>query len=386
MKVLFLTSVPFSEQHEISLNVKNISEKYSVEKWDLSPIYRTSANLNFKPASDVKRIETMTYFEKCLRAKVQEGDVLIVTDILLYNLKRIYSAIKKYPIDIVTINKEIMAAWIIQNGILSEKLRLSTLVPKIKAEIKRSKLISSTISRLKCGSCKYDYVLASANLQPNAGKYFFQIHHIKYDEFLAQKESENLVGDKYILFVESGLTSHPMLKGKKNRLNEQVYLKQMNNYFDRLQERLGMQMVVALHPKSIFAPGAFNNRLVFQGKTSQLIQHCECVVSHGSTSFINAVLANKPIKVLTSYEIENSASNSIVAYGLGFAELLDLEVVDLNDVEFNDFAINQEAYTSFRQKYVINMNHRDETNKELIVNFIDALCAKKQSGDLALNK
>lgn len=376
MKVLFLTSVPFSEQHEISLNVKNISEKYDVEKWDLSQIYKTTANRNFISASDVKKIETIESFEEHLRDEVQRDNVLIVTDILLYNLKIIYSAIKKYPIDIVTINKEIMAGWIIQNGILSEKLRSSNLIPKMKAELKQSKLISGLISRLKCGNCKYDYVLASANIRPDAGKNFFQIHHVKYDEFLEEIKSEDLVDDKYILFIESGLTSHPMLKGKKGRLNEQVYLKQMNDYFDRLQEKTGMQVVVALHPKSVFEPGAFNDRLVFQGKTSQLIQHCEYIVSHGSTSFINAVLANKPIKVLTSYEIENSASNSIVAYGLGFAKLLDLEVVDLNHATLNDFVVNQNAYESFKQKYVINMDHRDKTNKELIVNFIDSLSEK----------
>lgn len=376
MKVLFLTSVPFSEQHEISLNVKNISEKYDVEKWDLSPIYKTTANRNFIPASDVKMIDSLESFEEHLRDEAQRDNVLIVTDILLYNLKIIYSAIKKYPIDIVTINKEIMAAWIIQNGILCEKLRFSSLIPKMKAALKQSKLTSGLISRLKCGNCRYDYVLASANIQPNAGKKFFQIHHVKYDEFLAQIKSEDLVGEKYILFIESGLTSHPMLKGKSRQLDERVYLKQINDYFDQLEEKTGMQVVVALHPKSIFAPGAFNTRLVFQGKTSQLIQHCEYIVSHGSTSFINAVLANKPIKVLTSYEIENSASNSIVAYGLGFAKLLDLEVVDLNHVKLNDFVVNQKAYESFKQKYVINMEHRDKTNKELITKFIDCLCAK----------
>lgn len=376
MKVLFLTSVPFSEQHEISLNVKNISEKYNVEKWDLSPVYKESANRNYVQASNVKTIETVKYFEECLKAEVELDSVLIVTDILLYNLKIIYSAIKKYPIDIVTINKEIMASWVVQYGILSEKPRLNNLMLKIKARLKRNELLASIISRLKCGNCKYDYVLASANLQPNAGKKFIKIHHVKYDEFLTQIQSENLVGEKYILFIESGLTSHPMLKKEKNRLNEQIYLEQINKYFDRLQEKYGMQVVVALHPKSFFGPGAFGNRLVFQGKTSQLIQHCECIVSHGSTSLINAILANKPIKILTSYEIENSASNVMVAYGLGFAKLLDLEVVDLKNVELNDFTINQKAYTSFKQKYVINMDHQNETNKELIIKIIDCLCSK----------
>lgn len=370
MRVVFATSIPFTKQHEVIMYTQTIEKKYPIEKLDLSKIYGNSDYTTNLPAENTQKIQTLEQLEQHIQTLLKQDSVLVITDILIPNLKLIYPLLKKHHLKIVTINKEIMGGWLIRQGQISQPLRRANWKQCLKSQLMLNPFTASLIHHLRYGSCQYDYILASANLQPEAGKEFVQIHHVKYDEYLQAKDSENPIGEKYILFIDSGLTTHPMLEQCDNKLDHAYYLSVLNRYLDLVEQHYGMKVVVSIHPSAKYEPKDFGNRLTTCGKTPELVEHCEFVVSHGSTSLFNAIWARKPMKILTSKKIENSASNSMQCYGLGFAKLLNLEVVDLDAPPLNEFSMDLKAYEKFESQYLLNTKYLNKSNEDLIFKFL----------------
>lgn len=373
MRVVFATSIPFTQQHEVIMYTQTIGKKYPIEKLDLSAIYGNSEYTTNLPAENAKKIQTLEQLEQHIQELLAQDSVLVITDILIPNLKAIYPLLKKYRLKIVTINKEIMGGWLIRQGQAAQGFNQMNFVQWFKGWLMLNPFTASLIHQLRYGSCQYDYILASANLQPEAGKEFVQIHHVKYDEYLQAKNSENPIGEKYILFIDSGLTTHPMLQNAAHKLDHAYYLNVINQYLDLLEQKYKLKVVVSVHPSAAYEQKAFGDKLTMCGKTPELVEHCEFVVSHGSTSLINAILARKPMKILTSKAIEHSASNFMVCYGLGFAKLLGLELVDLDHPQFHEFSFDPAAYSRFETNYLINAKCSDKSNEELIYSFLQQL-------------
>lgn len=373
MRVVFATSIPFTQQHEVIMYTQTIGKKYPIEKLDLSEIYGNSDYTTNLPAENAKKIQTLEQLEQHIQELLTQDSLLVITDILIPNLKTIYPLLKKYRLKIVTINKEIMGGWLIRQGQVAQGFNKMNFVQWFKGWLMLNQFSASLIHQMRYGSCQYDYILASANLQPEAGKEFVQIHHVKYDEYLQAKNSENPIGEKYILFIDSGLTTHPMLEQRDNKLDHAYYLSVLNRYLDLVEQHYGMKVVVSIHPSAKYEPKDFGNRLTTCGKTPELVEHCEFVVSHGSTSLFNAIWARKPMKILTSKKIENSASNDMECYGLGFAKLLNLEIVDLDCPKMNEFSVDRNAYAAFEEKYLINKQSLNHSNEALIFSFLEKM-------------
>lgn len=373
MRVIFATSIPFTQQHEVIMYTQTIGKKYPIEKLDLSEIYANANYTTNLPAENAKKIQTLEQLEQHIQELLTQDSLLVITDILIPNLKAIYPLLKKYRLKIVTINKEIMGGWLIRQGQVAQGFNKMNFVQWFKGWLMLNQFSASLIHQMRYGSCQYDYILASANLQPEAGKEFVQIHHVKYDEYLQAKNSENPIGEKYILFIDSGLTTHPMLEQRDNKLDHAYYLSVLNRYLDLVEQHYGMKVVVSIHPSAKYEPKDFGNRLTTCGKTPELVEHCEFVVSHGSTSLFNAIWARKPMKILTSKKIENSASNDMECYGLGFAKLLNLEIVDLDCPKMNEFSVDRNAYAAFEEKYLINKQSLNHSNEALIFSFLEKM-------------
>ena len=104
-----------------------------------------------------------------------------------------------------------------------------------------------------------------------------------------------------------------------------------------------------------------------------MIQHCKYVISHYSTSLVNALLLKKPIKVLTSRELECSGVKKSVYMGIEFARRTNVEIVDLDNPVFNDFYVDLKAYDKFLDKYILNQDRVGVSNSKLIIEFMNLL-------------
>ena len=134
MRVVFATSIPFTQQHEVIMYTQTIAKKYPIEKLDLSEIYGNSDYTTNLPAENTKKIQTIEQLEQHIQELLTQDSVLMITDILIPNLKRIYPILKKYGLKVVTINKEIMGGWLIRQGQISQPLRRTNWKPRLKSQ------------------------------------------------------------------------------------------------------------------------------------------------------------------------------------------------------------------------------------------------------------
>lgn len=368
MKIIFATGIPFIRQHEIDMYVDSISSKYAIEKWDLSSLYGRSNDMT-EVISDRNIISSIDEFEMELHRLCQIDNVVFVTNILTKKLNLIYNFLKKENVPIVNINKEGLAAWLSYRAI-QKKISLEYILSTV---VKNCVPLRILYKRIFEGRARYDYLLSSYNFFPEECHCFYKIHNIKYDEYLSARNSENVMDGEYILFVDAALAGHPMFAKSKNPLDEVGYIKSLNYYFDMLEEKYNLPVVISAHPKSCYNAETFHGRPIIKYKTPELIQHCKYVISHYSTSLVNALLLKKPIKVLTSRELECSGVKKSVYMGIEFARRTNVEIVDLDNPVFNDFYVDLKAYDKFLDKYILNQDRVGVSNSKLIIEFMNLL-------------
>lgn len=369
MRVIFATSIPFMRQHEIDMYIHDVEKVYQIEKWDLSPLY------HYEDESKVDLIDDQIKIYSLDELSDQIGDsekVLFITSIVLADMNKINSVLsRKKNVVTLYISKEILNSWIARKANLL--IPGIPLKKRIKGLLMLNPISARAIERVRYGSFKYDYIFSSCNLAPQMTRKFKKIHDIKYDEYLRAKNSENPIGEKYILFVDTGLRTHPDYRNMANNVDPYYYKKTLCAYFEQLEERYGMPVIISGHPKVEYQEDDYDGRKIIQGKTPELIEHCEFILAHFSTSLNQAVLAQKPVEILTSKKIQSSSNGEVTNLGLYMAKLLGFDVVNIDHPTMKTPQCDRILYRKFINKYLIDSNNADKTNGEILVEFINEL-------------
>lgn len=371
MKIIFLTNIPFIRQHRIDMYIDVIEKVYDVELWDLSVIYGQTEKVKELEKNCLK-ISSITEFEEKLIAKNASSNIVVITNILLQNLRRIYDCIHRLGIPIVNINKETFASWMSFAGSVSLFGNIRFL-SYMKALCYYVPFTRRLFHLYRNRNVKYDYMLSSYNFYPEESRNFVRIHHVKYDEAIAAVNQKPCVGGNYILFIDASLADHPMYINHPRKVNRENYLKQLDRYFSMLEEKYKMKVVVSAHPKSMYTKDDFKGREIIMYKTPNLVFHAKYIVSHYSTSLFDVILQNKPFKVLYSYDLLHTACRGATAMGLQMATMLNVEKVDLDKPVVNDFVVDSKVYNNFKNRYIINQEKASYTNEELILQFLKSL-------------
>lgn len=134
------------------------------------------------------------------------------------------------------------------------------------------------------------------------GKNVVSINHFDlYRHILTGKEKPFVKG-KYAVFLDVDLVNHPDLKRHKRKtINGSIYFEKLNSFFDYIESNLGLEVVIAAHPKSKYDK-QFGNRKCIYNETSNLVVNSSLVLAHHSMSLNFAVLSSKPICLLYTSE------------------------------------------------------------------------------------
>lgn len=384
MKVVFSTSIPFIRQHEIDMYIDSISKNFDVEKWDLSAIYDRDNDKVSDLVLDRICFKSIDEVENALKCLSEDGEIIFVTNILIGRLNKIYGLLKKYNAIIVNINKEGLAAWLSYKAEKSDN-KVVSLNKRIVSYVKNNALIRSVYKRLCFGNAKYDYLLSSYNFFPEDNYNFIKIHNIKYDEYLDALDSSNIISGHYILFIDAALAGHPMFDNSKRMLDRQKYLDGLNRLFNEYERIYKIPVVISAHPKSNYNESDFRGRKIVKYKTPILIQHCDYILSHYSTSLVNALLLKKPIQVITSKDLEESDTRPSVLMGLELAKMVQLNVINLDNPVVKKFEERNDLYDKFLAKYILNEKKLDKNNSELIADFLHEITRGKRENEDSCN-
>ncbi len=363
-KVIFTTSIPFMKQHITDMYIREIGEKYAVELWDLSQLYGCKDEVE-NTFSDTIKISTIEEFDVALKHESKQYEIVIITNILNSYLGRIIDCVHNYNIPIVCINKESFNTWLFEQGVFRYR-KYFRWKARLQAFALHFPVTKQFLNMRQFGKYKYDYLLASQNYYKMQSKHFIKIHHIKYDEYLTAINTRREIGEKYILFVDAGPSSHPAFCDRHNSLNHNDYLMRINDYLDYIENTTGLSVVISAHPKSMYESGDFGKRKIYCGNTSELIHYSEGVISHYSTSLVNAVLERKPIQVIFYDEMFVSAFRGSIIMGLEFATLCGADICDMNSPHGWEMNFDTDLYNAFLNKHICSKEAMDKSNATLI--------------------
>lgn len=179
-------------------------------------------------------------------------------------------------------------------------------------------------------------------------------HALDYDLYLKFKEQWNAKAETcHCVFLDEYFTFHPdfFTYGlSPPAMNAEKYYAGLSRFFDFVEEKTGLPVAVAAHPRARYdqRPDYFRGRRVEQFKTVELASQAKVIIAHESTAINFAVMFRKPIIFLTSDEIEKTVYGSWVRRG---AAAFGKEPINVDgEIECNlerEFTVDGDRYREY---------------------------------------
>ena len=211
-----------------------------------------------------------------------------------------------------------------------------------------------------------------------------RINHPDFETYLSIKEEPRLIPHKYAVFIDTFFPYHSesyLGEAIPSNIDEiaQKYYESLNTYFQHVESKLGVPIVIAAHPYANYNENnPFENRKVYYYQTARLIKDCEAVCIHGSNAFSYVALYNKPVEIIINSAIKGTYFGNAAELT---ASKLHLPIYDTDkslSVAPSFGKIDNELRVKYIDKYLGDISIQ-KSNKELLVEkiktFYDSLCS-----------
>lgn len=178
------------------------------------------------------------------------------------------------------------------------------------------------------------------------------------DTYLEAKNCLKPLADgKYILFLDGNMTAHPETPPEEYVMDPITYFYKMNRAFARIEDLLGMRVIVAEHPSSRYEKSIFEDREIYSGSTAMLVKDAEMVMGHMSTAISYAVLFEKPLILIKTDEMNNFRLATPLLPMIAIVDDLDLEMLGAEQIaKMENFKlpnVNILRYRQYKYKYLV---------------------------------
>lgn len=213
---------------------------------------------------------------------------------------------------------------------------------------------------------------ASMEMHPQVGRRV-AINLSDYDNYLMLRNKPGLLGDsKYAVFLDINLAFQSDLKIVGwDAIDPQVYLNSLNRFFRLLEEKYGLEVVIAAHPKADYDETCFEGRKILKGHTPELVKGAEFVISHHSTSISYAVLNYKPLLFIYTADMKRAYSDTIVRWVHDFGEYLGQPVFNCDEMEGSDrieiIKPDLQRYDLYKYHYLTSRESEGRLNQEIVL-------------------
>lgn len=205
-----------------------------------------------------------------------------------------------------------------------------------------------------------------------------------YNTYLTLEKGQiREIKEKYILFIDIAYPIHPDFPyfggqfGDKNQ-----YLKVVNEFFDEIEKKYSVPVVIALHPKSVYTDNDFGERRTIKYKTCQLAKDAEMILTHGSASTALAVIYNKPTLFFYTQYMSDFTPKFVCKLIWGAKDLdkdaVIIDNIDVSSLEITPFAEDKREKCIYT--YMTTREHEKTSNDEIIISLCKDFFDKKVKG------
>lgn len=339
-----------------------IKSGYNVEIWDISNI--VYPNIQYPDEINdmiVHKLYNIDDLQKKLSSCAIKDTIFIVECLLTWNNRKIYKLLSDFNCYIVKL--DLYANTVLEESLLN---KISRFISKSFFTIINNKLkqLLFIIYKNKYKIKSFDMVFSSSSIVYRTDK----INHPDYESYKKSIEEPALIKDDYIVFCDIFFPEHPdLIFSYKKRPSTAKYRKSLNVFFDFLEKKYNMPVVIAAHPKADYKGDEFENRKIIKYKTSNLVLNSKIVLQHFSNSVSYCILSNKPILFFITEDM-NKLQESIQYMKL-LAKTLDKKIYNIDKDNLQLIKI-EKIDPNIRRKYIYtyltSLETKDKTNFDIL--------------------
>ena len=219
--------------------------------------------------------------------------------------------------------------------------------------------IYKTINKVK----DFDVVFSSSSLLPGR----IPINHPDYEKYFENRSS---IKGGYAVFLDIYYPLHPDLlymRGMK-AVSPLSYQESLRTFFDKVEDKYGIPVVIAAHPKAKYVGSEFGDRKIVQGETSSLVKDANMVLLHTSNSVSYSILYDKPMALITNKEYCKNRDLSSAQKKLSISLRIPIFDIDhINMTDFNPRKLRHEERNEYIYSYLTSKNTEMKRNKDILL-------------------
>lgn len=376
-KVVFSSYVPLTETILKIFPLDFLAEKgMPVEYWDLSPLFGHALPGKELARPFVRRFTNWDELGAALLSTEISGAFLVSAvpyEPRFFRLHRQFSASR------AKLGAVIVGVLPIPNETGFQRIRQGVryLFDPQKMSRILLKRVQIALKRLGCVR-GFDVVFAAGSAAREAADAarIVPINHIDYDDWLETLPvGTRRVDGRYAVYLDQFAPAHPdfAFLGIKTMIDPVRYYSLVNAFFDRLEKRHGLEVVIAAHPKSDYPENPFGGRKIFWSATRPLVRHCEFALATISTSLSYAVLDRKPLIFFTTDDIAaryRSLKHDV--FPPHFARVLGRPCINLDHPPQDDLRVdpvNEGLYDDFKYRYLVSRELEGRLSREAYLDY-----------------
>jgi hypothetical protein len=162
------------------------------------------------------------------------------------------------------------------------------------------------------------------------------------------------------------------------------YFRKLNDFFDKIEQQLEMDVIIAAHPKSSYTT-EFKNRMIFKGRSSELVKESSLVLAHHSGAINYAILSKSKLLLVYTNEFLKANANNFILQNIYYSiqlygQLLNCTVLNIDNPgdQLNIKPVDAVAYEKFIADYIVGDPH--QKNYDLIKNALATYAGKSIPG------
>lgn len=378
-KVIFIGYAPLTISTEKNFYFNEIlSQGLELQYWDLTEIFFPSSTLPDSIKKNyIKFFSSINKLQEML--KLEKIEEILIIPIIGFEWRSLYLyyILNKYKCRIGFFARGMLPIYSInlKRKILS-KLH-SLLYPKEVWRLFLNQVAYFIRKRSLIGH--YDVVFAAGKVAEKSftsmTNCIVQCNHFDYDDTLELEQKSSLDKIHYILFLDEFLSGHPDFQMQNaNMVSENNYFLEMNLFFQKLEKILGMEVIIASHPKANYDLEVFGGRKIIKYQTSELVKNATLIIAHVSTSIGLGVIYQKPI-VLTYTQDLKAVNPTYVGYIITFGSALNCSVIEIDefidtDQIFHLKDIDISSYNAYLEDYLTSNESKRIHTKQIFLNYL----------------
>jgi hypothetical protein len=378
-KVIYVSYSHLCEKTERDWYINDLCVKnVTVEYWDLLPLLIGEVcEFDSKNADYLRIPKTYEALESMLRIPENRNAYFIMLITYEGRTVKLYRLLSKYNARMLFIawaafpGERSGRCYQVLHGVLSNPLKLAgKMLNQMKATAyRRFKIVK-----------QFEVVFAAGQALVTSNQYAARvvpINLIDYDHYVRVQSSEvRVVKGRYAVFLDIDLACQSDLKiCDLQPIDPFNYYQSLNRFFELLEVKFGIKVVVAAHPKADYSLETFHGREIYRGLTPELVKDAEFVISHHSASLSYAVLNRKPLIIIYTNEMKRLYDHTVVMrLHRSIASYLDVAIYNIDEIEQVDQVeikeVNQKNYDNYKYNYLTTHESEHTTTQEIFSNEI----------------